>query len=209
MSVVELPGYPGWYAHADLVRAWQAAGSPRPNGNPLRFYADQKRLWDGWAARRPGFSPADNPDNPNAPLVHMRGIGIDIDPTPARVASLSAAGLVRPYSYEPWHWQLPGSVTRYPRVLSLPAPAATTHPPVNPATADNESEDEMNVFLMTCEAVAGAGDTKGLNRWLVNPWEKSKRLISTEEEQVYKATGIRAVAGLQPKAYADLFRTVT
>lgn len=80
--------------------------------------------------------------------------------------------------------------------------------PPTPGTPTQSEEDDMNVFLMTTENVDGAGFTQGIRRWLINPWENSKREISTEQEQVFKGAGIRAIAGLQPKTYADTFRTI-
>ncbi|MDR7113877.1 hypothetical protein J2X03_003779 [Microbacterium trichothecenolyticum] len=132
-DIIALPGQPGKHARRAVVEAWQAAGSPRVN-SAGRLYGEQKRLYDGWARRLSGFSPADNPDAPWLPLAHVRFVALDIDPTPARIAALTRAGLVRPYSYEPWHWQLPGDVRRFALVTAIPASANAT--PFNPVEDD-------------------------------------------------------------------------
>lgn len=124
-DIIELPGQPGKYARRAVADAWVAAGSP-PVTEAGRLYARQKYLYDGWARRLPGFNPADNPDQPWRQLAHVRFTALDIDPTPTRVRRLTAAGLVRPYSYEPWHWQLPGDVRRFPLVTSIPAGGTAT-----------------------------------------------------------------------------------
>lgn len=124
LDVIEIPGYPGMHARRVLVEAWQAAGSPaitKPKGAG-RLYADQKELWDGWREGLAGYYPADNPDDETQALGHVRFAALDIDPTPERVERLERAGLVRPFSYEPWHWALP-NVRKYPVVRSIPITA--------------------------------------------------------------------------------------
>lgn len=139
LDVIELPGQPGMYGRRVLVQAWQAAGSPRvTNGGAGRLYALQKYYWDGWLRRLPGFNPADNPDDESQRLAHVRFAALDIDPTPARIAALSRAGLIRPYSYEPWHWELP-NVRQYAIVRALPAPA--------PAATPDPLEDMMTAHV--------------------------------------------------------------
>lgn len=122
LDIIPLPGHPGKYARRAFVEAWQEAGSP-PVNSAGRLYADQKHFYDGWRAGLPGFNPADNPDDERQRLAHVRFVAGDIDPTPERVRRLAAAGLVRPYSYEPWHWELP-NVRSYAIVRSIPRPAA-------------------------------------------------------------------------------------
>ena len=131
LDIIELPGQPGKYGRRVLVEAWQAAGSPPVNNSGAgRLYSVQKYFWDGWAARLPGFNPADNPDDETQRLAHVRFGALDIDPTPERVRRLAAAGLVRPYSYEPWHWELP-NIRQYGIVRALPtAPAPKPAPPI-------------------------------------------------------------------------------
>ena len=121
LDVIPIPGHPGMFARRAFVEAWQEAGSP-PLNSAGRLYADQKYFWDGWAERKPGFNPADNPDDETQRLAHVRFAAGDIDPTPERIRRLSAAGLVRPYAYEPWHWELP-NVRQYAIVRSIPTTA--------------------------------------------------------------------------------------
>jgi hypothetical protein len=138
LDIIELPGQPGKHARRAFVEAWQAAGSP-PVNSAGRLYADQKYFWDGWAARLPGFNPADNPDDESQRLAHVRFGAGDIDPTPDRVRRLEAAGLIRPYDYEPWHWELP-DIRQYAIVRSIPTP-----PPPTPS----EEDDMLTTFYAT------------------------------------------------------------
>lgn len=132
-DVIPLPGTdPVMYARRAVVDAWTAAGSPTPN-SATRLYDEQRELRDGFEQGLPGYSPADDPDDPSQPLAHVRGVALDITPTPERVAALEAAGLVRPYDYEEWHWQLPGDVRRFPLI--------TTYPTTNPTTEPQEDTD--------------------------------------------------------------------
>lgn len=128
LDVIPLPGQPGRHARRLVVQAWQRAGSP-PVNSAGRLYAMQKYFYDGWRAGRPGFNPADNPDDESQRLAHVRFAALDIDPTPSRIQKLSAAGLYRPYTYEPWHWEVP-DVRRYAIVRSIPAPPVTPTPPI-------------------------------------------------------------------------------
>lgn len=114
------------FARRAIVTAWQAAGSP-PVNSAGRLHGEQKRLYDGWRAGKPGFNPADNPDDETQRLAHVRFVALDIDPTRDRIKRLAAAGLIRPYSYEPWHWELP-NVRRYAIVRSLPTVGGVTIP---------------------------------------------------------------------------------
>lgn len=116
-DIIEIPGHPGKYARRVIVDAWQAAGSP-PINDAGRLKAKQQEAWDKFQAGT--GSPADDPNRPDVfPLAHVRFVALDIDPTPDRVRRLSAAGLVRPYEYEPWHWQV-ANVYAYPLVKEIP-----------------------------------------------------------------------------------------
>lgn len=119
-----------------------------------------------------------------------------------RLAGLSAGTVAS----EGWHvvdlndpWSVPGF--------------ANTVVVVNPATTAPtvSREDEMaKQYMMTTEAVAGAGFSQGIHRWLVTVGETRtvKRAISSEEEELNLAVGMPAQFGLQPKSKADLFPTV-
>lgn len=135
----------GFYGVRDLFNAWVAAGRP-PINDAGRTHGEQKYLYDNWRAGKPGFYPADNPDNTSQPRAHMRFAALDIDATNDRVNRLTAAGLRRPYSYEPWHWELP-NVYGYPIVYSIPASAAdgsaVDFDPANPIIIPEEEEDDM------------------------------------------------------------------
>lgn len=146
LDIIEIPGYPGMYARRILVEAWQEAGSPpitKPDGAG-RLHGAQKRLYDGWVDREPGFFPADNPDDETQALGHVRFAALDIDPTPARIEALEAAGLERPYEHEPWHWALP-NIRSYPIVRSIPIPP----PP-------ESEEDEMTATFINIEGKTGS-----------------------------------------------------
>jgi hypothetical protein len=125
------------HARRAFVDAWRAAGSP-PLNSAGRLYAAQKYFWDGWVNRLPGFNPADNPDDERQALAHVRFVAGDIDPTPDRIRRLEAAGLIRPYGHEPWHWELP-NVRSYAIVRSIPKP------PAAPAPIPSE-EDDMKLI---------------------------------------------------------------
>lgn len=135
LDIIEIPGHPGMYARRAFVDAWQAAGSP-PLNSAGRLYAQQKYYWDGWVRRLPGFNPADNPDDESQRLAHVRFAAGDIDPTPERVRRLEAAGLIRPYKYEPWHWELP-NVRSYPIVRSIPTTAGGLAPDTDTITEED------------------------------------------------------------------------
>lgn len=123
LDIIPIPGHPGMFNRRAWVEAWQAAGSPPINNNSAgRLYGIQKMFYDGWRAGLPGFNPADNPDDERQRLAHVRFVAGDINPTPDRVRRLEAAGLKRPYSYEPWHWELP-NVRSYAIVRSIPSTA--------------------------------------------------------------------------------------
>lgn len=152
-DVIEFPGQPGKYGRRALVEAWQKAGSPPINEDGAgRLYATQKWLFDQWQAHVPGYNPADNPDETWRPLAHVRFVGADINPTPARVKALTAAGLVRPYDYEPWHWQLPGDVRRFALVTSLPTPTNNDDPKPFPSEEDKVKKYTTQDALARSEA---------------------------------------------------------
>lgn len=142
LDIIPIPGHPGMFNRRAWVEAWQAAGSPPINNNSAgRLYGTQKYFWDGWQAGLPGFNPADNPDDERQRLAHVRFVAGDITPTPERVRRLEAAGLIRPYSYEPWHFELP-NVRSYPIVRSIPTAAGG----LAPDTDTTQEEDMPNGY---------------------------------------------------------------
>lgn len=118
-----------YYGVRDLYDAWVAAGKP-PINSAGRLYAVQK-------AARVAYlngtgSPADDPDQPQSyELGHCRFAALDITATPERVRRLEAAGLVRPFSWESWHWRLP-NIYNYPIVRSIPSTAENGSATFNP-----------------------------------------------------------------------------
>lgn len=139
LDVIALPGVsPTKYARRFMVEKWIAAGRP-PVNDAGRLY--QQQLDARLAFENGTGSPADDPREPwRYPLAHTRFVAFDIDPTPARVAALTAQGLVRPFSYEPWHWTVP-NVYDYPIVTSIPATAGTGSTPF--PNANQPQEDDM------------------------------------------------------------------
>lgn len=115
LDVVKLPGTEFW-ARRLVVDAWIAAGSP-PVNSAGRLHGEQLQFWHDYLYN--GGAGADNPDDPNQDLGHVRFVALDITPTPARVRALEAAGLIRPYPWEPWHWAVP-NVKQYDLVTELP-----------------------------------------------------------------------------------------
>lgn len=148
-DLIFLPGTAGMFARRALVEAWQAAGSP-PVNSATRLKNEQQYYYDGWVNRLPGFNPADNPNDSRQALAHVRGVALDTDPTPERVRRLSAAGLVRPYSYEPWHWQLPGDVRRFALITKAPVQGANS----TPETPIERDEDMWRI--LSCPAYDAA-----------------------------------------------------
>lgn len=127
LDIIEIPGYPGMYARRAVVDAWKAGGSPHINdGGAGRLYDSQKKAYDAFQDGK--GSPADNPDDETQRLAHCRFGALDLRyPDHAK---LTAAGLVRPYDYELWHYELP-KIRTYPIVRSIP----------KPLPIDEESED--------------------------------------------------------------------
>lgn len=145
LDIIPVPGHDGMYARRAFVEAWQRAGSPRLR-SAGRLYREQKDLYDGYRAGRPGFNPADNPDDETQRLAHVRFVAGDIaNPTPEVVAACKRAGLVFPYSYEPWHGELPG-VYSYPIVRAIPAPPTTAGTGAGSIT--RQEEDEMGPIIV-------------------------------------------------------------
>lgn len=190
LDIIPLPGHSGMYARRAAVEAWQRAGSPTPT-SAGRLYAVQKYYSDGWKARKPGFNPADDPDDESQRLAHVRFVAFDIDPTPDRIRRLSAAGLIRPYSYEPWHWELP-DVRSYAIVRSIPSAAGGSTTP----SAPPESEEDDMKFLY----VDDDGNGKGV--WvLLNT--RTGKLVTVYEQR--RADGWATVWGSARKVKRQEF----
>lgn len=162
LDIVRLPGYASMWARRIVVEKWQAAGSP-PVNSAGRLYAAQKYLYDGWRAGRPGFNPADNPDDESQRLAHVRFVALDITPTNERIRRLTNAGFIRPYSREPWHFELP-NVYSYPIVRTLPAGGGLT--PIY----EEEEEDPMEPKIVGHKGV----EISVLAPWLPNGFLTAK-----------------------------------
>lgn len=119
-DIIEVPWQPGAYGRRALVElVAKALGKPRIN-SMLRLRPEQQRARDLYLAGK--GSPADDPNRPDLyELGHVRGIAVDIDATADNVRRLLAVGLVRPFSYEPWHFRIPGSVQPWSLVDAIPA----------------------------------------------------------------------------------------
>lgn len=199
LDIIPIPGHAGMYARRAFVEAWQVAGSP-PLNSAGRLYLQQKYFWDGWAARLPGFNPADNPDDESQRLAHVRFAAGDIDPTPDRVRRLEAAGLVRPYSYEPWHWELP-NVRRYAIVRSIPASAGAAASPATPAPQLEETEmyfyvqiqGQLTTWILWIPGRASYQTTPDSNqaaRWRKLVGRDAVELTSPEVSELENVAGI-------------------
>lgn len=110
--LVPIPWQPNLFLHPQTLALLQAVAA-RLGYNPhlvngagaWRPYAEQKRLYDGWVKRLPGFNLASNPDT--GQRSHMRGAAFDLQSTHPNVqAACRAVGLVRD-PVEPWHWNDP------------------------------------------------------------------------------------------------------
>ncbi|UVG34206.1 endolysin [Microbacterium phage LuzDeMundo] len=120
-DIIEVPWQRGTFGRRALIELLDKAGRPRAN-SMLRLKDEQQRAWDayqgGWG------NPADDPNRPESfELGHVRGIAVDIDTSSAMTARLKAVGLVRPFSWESWHWRLNVNVRDWPLVEFIPAVA--------------------------------------------------------------------------------------
>lgn len=159
MEVIEIPWARGMYAVRALVDALERAGRPKIN-SAHRVYQDQKDAWDAYQAGR--GNPADNPDDPdNYELGHVRAIAVDIDVTTENVRRLAAAGLIRPFSWEGWHWRLPGSVRKWPLLFKLPTIKAK-----GPLMALSDAE-QTELLNKSRDNAAGIADLKMRIGWLL------------------------------------------
>ena len=137
MDIVQIPGYPGLFTRRVVVEMWQRAGSPQIN-DAGRLYSTQKAAWVAY--QNGTGSPADNPDRPDIyPLAHVRFAALDV--VNSARGAMTAAGFEYPYSYEPWHAQLP-NIYAYPLVDSIPASAFT-----DATTFIIPQEDEMSYAI--------------------------------------------------------------
>lgn len=162
-DIIELPGQPGFYARRAIVDAWVRAGSP-PVNSAGRLETEQQRAYDKFRAGT--GAPADNPAETWRPLAHVRFVALDINATPERVRALSAQGLVRPYSYEPWHWQLPGDVRAYPLVTSIPSTAAGAEKPFDPKTVLEASMSNPIVNVVPKYGLTDAQNAEQGTLWI-------------------------------------------
>ncbi|MCK8465875.1 hypothetical protein M0722_01590 [Microbacterium sp. KSW4-16] len=176
LDIIPIPGHPGMHARRIAVEAWRTAGSP-PINSAGRLYGAQKYFWDGWAQRLPGFNPADNPDDESQRLAHVRFVAFDIDPTPERIRRLGAAGMIRPYAYEPWHWELP-NVRSYAIVRSLPSTAGGT-------TTPTQRRDPMGMQIARNKDDSSAEGARFL-------WGdgKAPEVISASTAEIFKDAGV-------------------
>jgi len=158
-DIIPIPWQPGMYARRALVDRLEAAGRP-PINSAGRLKQEQRDAWNKYLNGT--GSPADNPDRPDIyPLAHVRFVAADIDPTPERVAALTAAGLRRPYKYEPWHWELP-NVYAYELVDSIPASAGLNPTPM-PST-----ESEYDIMFIA--------NVRNGSFWLCEPGKRAHLL---------------------------------
>lgn len=95
--------------YLDMVAAAEADGIALLLNSGFRTYAEQKHLYDGYVAGRPGFNLAAKPGRSN----HQNGIAIDID-TAGGVGSpvydwlareATGFGFIRTVAREAWHWE--------------------------------------------------------------------------------------------------------
>lgn len=140
-DMIEVPWQRGMFGRRILIDLLERAGRPRIN-SMHRVYQDQKDAWDAYRAGR--GNPADNPDDPkNYELGHVRGIAVDIDATADNVRRLAAVGLVRPFSWESWHWRIAGNVSRFPLLYSLNVVASVDATPIPKEWDEMASEQQV------------------------------------------------------------------
>lgn len=96
-------------AYVALVEAAASSGIEVAINSGFRSYAEQKRLYDGYISKIPGYNPAAKPGRSN----HQNGIAFDIavaggagNPTYDWLTKNAAKrGFVRTVNKEPWHWE--------------------------------------------------------------------------------------------------------
>lgn len=172
-----------FYARLVVALAWHAAGRPPIN----EAWRDGDRQLAFRLAYENGTgSPADDPRRPGSYVLgHVRAIAIDVDPTPDRVRRLEAAGLVRPFSYEPWHWAVRNPYD-YALVWSLPANVRSLDEILNPTPEGQEDED-----MIICEIDYGTrgkhvvGLAKGLFAHLEGPDAPAVAADITGQDRIY------------------------
>lgn len=189
MELIECPWQPGMFGRRALIEALDRAGRPRIN-SMHRTYGDQKEAWDNSPAMGGKGSPADDPDRPQSfELGHVRGVAADIDVTPENVRRLAAQGLVRPFSWEGWHWRLPGSVQKWPLIFSLPTAAGGGAKPIIPKEWDEMATREE------VRAEAKAGFIEALNDVAVT--NKLAEVVENElNERMYGDLSLIPIAEL-------------
>lgn len=149
MDVIEVPWQKGNYARRALVDAVARAGKPRGNSWG-RLKDEQQRAWNAY--QNGTGNPADNPNDPNNyELGHVRFAAVDIDYSPEMDRKLKAQGLVTPFSWEKWHYRLPGDVRKWPLVTSIPSTAGSDAKPFPEpnkdwlmALSDKEQQELLN-----------------------------------------------------------------
>lgn len=175
-DLIEYPAQPGEFGRRILIDALVAAGSPRTN-SLTRLKPEQQDAYDAWVRRDPGANPADDPNDERQQLGHVRGVAADIDVHPAVVKRLEAAGLVRPFSWEPWHWTVAYDVRGYALVLERPDFTTTPDPQEEPdmliLVAKDNSKDGLILKGRTyCDPLASpVVIMSGLEAGAVDYWK--------------------------------------
>lgn len=176
-----------FYARLVVALAWHAAGRP-PINEAWRDYGRQ--LAFRIAYENGTGSPADDPRNPGSYVLgHVRGIALDIDPTPGRIQALSAAGLVRPFPWESWHWAVSNPYD-YGLVYTLPPNVRSLDEITNPRIDEQEDED-----MIICEIDFGGngkhivGLAKGLFAHLQSGDAPPIAADITGQDRIYQIGG--------------------
>lgn len=100
-----------------------------------RSYAEQKRLYDGWIRRLPGYAPANRPCGSNHEAVPCGGLAlglaVDLNGNLDLMGRVCGRfGLHRPIAREPWHFQPVEVRSSAYTGMNLPVPVRP--PPVDP-----------------------------------------------------------------------------
>lgn len=203
MSLVQIPWQPDlWLAPSTLGYLLKLRDRIGYNpfvvrsGGAWRAYYSQKYYWDGWVARRPGFSPASNPDT--GPRQHMRGAAFDLlDTSAAMQRHCRALGLIREPS-EAWHWNDPRWASM-PVIKTNTSAAGGGSTPIDPKEYEMSASDTATIIKLLSEIHQPLlnGALEQIGRIDKNTGETHQAIYETEQWEGINARLGRVAAAVE------------